>query len=120
MLLLIVSWKLMFSFFFFFSSRRRHTRSLCDWSSDVCSSDLRGLLEIEGHIGDRNAAIAGVQHSESIGDAELQRARLQCRNDLTAAGHRDQFNLDILVLEISGIARPPEIGVDADRNVADP
>src|SRR5215204_7746370 len=27
--------------FFFFSSRRRHTRSLCDWSSDVCSSDLR-------------------------------------------------------------------------------
>src|SRR6266496_2312564 len=27
--------------FFFFSSRRRHTRSLRDWSSDVCSSDLR-------------------------------------------------------------------------------
>src|SRR5690349_23355356 len=26
---------------FFFSSRRRHTRSLRDWSSDVCSSDLR-------------------------------------------------------------------------------
>src|SRR5947207_3951167 len=24
----------------FFSSRRRHTISLCDWSSDVCSSDL--------------------------------------------------------------------------------
>src|SRR5215211_3779266 len=30
-----------FLFFFFFSSRRRHTRSLCDWSSDVCSSDLQ-------------------------------------------------------------------------------
>src|SRR5947207_15947728 len=28
---------------FVFSSRRRHTRSLCDWSSDVCSSDLHGL-----------------------------------------------------------------------------
>src|SRR6266496_652488 len=28
------------SFTFFFSSRRRHTRSLRDWSSDVCSSDL--------------------------------------------------------------------------------
>src|SRR5256886_9189172 len=27
--------------FFFFSSRRRHTRFDCDWSSDVCSSDLR-------------------------------------------------------------------------------
>src|SRR5260221_8033843 len=31
---------LLFIYFFFFSSRRRHTRSLCDWSSDVCSSDL--------------------------------------------------------------------------------
>src|SRR5947207_8429027 len=31
---------LSFADFFFFSSRRRHTRSLCDWSSDVCSSDL--------------------------------------------------------------------------------
>src|SRR2546429_7220374 len=28
--------------FFFFSSRRRHTRCSRDWSSDVCSSDLRG------------------------------------------------------------------------------
>src|SRR5688572_31779013 len=27
--------------FFFFSSRRRHTRFDCDWSSDVCSSDLK-------------------------------------------------------------------------------
>src|SRR3989475_4642669 len=27
-------------FYFFFSSRRRHTRFDCDWSSDVCSSDL--------------------------------------------------------------------------------
>src|SRR2546426_1052508 len=27
--------------FFFFSSRRRHTRLQGDWSSDVCSSDLR-------------------------------------------------------------------------------
>src|SRR5699024_11950672 len=29
------------SWLFFFSSRRRHTRSKRDWSSDVCSSDLR-------------------------------------------------------------------------------
>src|SRR5256886_9306962 len=28
---------------FFFSSRRRHTRFDCDWSSDVCSSDLYWL-----------------------------------------------------------------------------
>src|SRR5256886_3356801 len=31
-------------FFFFFSSRRRHTRFDCDWSSDVCSSDLEMFL----------------------------------------------------------------------------
>src|SRR5439155_19031968 len=29
---------------FFFSSRRRHTRWPRDWSSDVCSSDLAGIL----------------------------------------------------------------------------
>src|SRR3989475_8601352 len=39
--------------FFFFSSRRRHTRFDCDWSSDVCSSDLRDgahrmAREVEG------------------------------------------------------------------------
>src|SRR5690242_7562026 len=33
-------------FFFFFSSRRRHTRLTCDWSSDVCSSDLGNGVEL--------------------------------------------------------------------------
>src|SRR2546430_17640446 len=38
---------------FFFSSRRRHTRFDCDWSSDVCSSDLTypnplGLSQLGG------------------------------------------------------------------------
>src|SRR5215213_10055662 len=35
-----------FMFFFFFSSRRRHTRLVSDWSSDVCSSDLRGVSSL--------------------------------------------------------------------------
>src|SRR3989475_9443770 len=37
---------------FFFSSRRRHTRFDCDWSSDVCSSDLseRDQLLIEAQL----------------------------------------------------------------------
>src|SRR5207237_4740151 len=39
---------------FFFSSRRRHTRFKCDWSSDVCSSDL--LLDDD----------AGTQHDGAI------------------------------------------------------
>src|SRR5256885_10210486 len=40
----------MCSFFFFFSSRRRHTRLQGDWSSDVCSSDLRRLAAIERRL----------------------------------------------------------------------
>src|SRR3989344_4812148 len=31
----------------FFSSRRRHTRLTCDWSSDVCSSDLKGCVRTQ-------------------------------------------------------------------------
>src|SRR5438132_8934196 len=38
------SWRLFYGSFFF-SSRRRHTISLCDWSSDVCSSDLDASRE---------------------------------------------------------------------------
>src|SRR6266480_2425294 len=35
---------------FFFSSRRRHTRLTCDWSSDVCSSDLILLAVLQSGI----------------------------------------------------------------------
>src|SRR3989475_6392365 len=35
---------------FFFSSRRRHTRFDCDWSSDVCSSDLEAEQRLEQAI----------------------------------------------------------------------
>src|SRR5260370_3670327 len=36
--------------FFFFSSRRRHTIFKCDWSSDVCSSDLnkKAIRRLDG------------------------------------------------------------------------
>src|SRR2546430_952227 len=36
---------------FFFSSRRRHTRFDCDWSSDVCSSDLKIPLKVTAGTG---------------------------------------------------------------------
>src|SRR5438270_1128553 len=45
-MLMIVS----FFIFFFFSSRRRHTRFDCDWSSDVCSSDLVRLRRVRRHV----------------------------------------------------------------------
>src|SRR6266481_5197830 len=36
----------LYMLFFFFSSRRRHTRWNCDWSSDVCSSDLGRVTQM--------------------------------------------------------------------------
>src|SRR6266567_4890922 len=48
-------------FFFFFSSRRRHTRFDCDWSSDVCSSDLE---EAEAVLRDLGFYDVRVRHHE--------------------------------------------------------
>src|SRR5882762_642012 len=42
---------------FFFSSRRRHTIFKCDWSSDVCSSDLDRDVDLIPHV----ASALGVQ-----------------------------------------------------------
>src|SRR5688572_31067600 len=63
-------------FFFFFSSRRRHTRFDCDWSSDVCSSDLpclrclgaggiRALSDVWG--GGRPVPGADADESDAVG-----------------------------------------------------
>src|SRR5438034_7884319 len=51
-------------FFFFFSSRRRHTRSLCDWSSDVCSSDL-AFQEPASLVGQQHASASAPEKSRS-------------------------------------------------------
>src|SRR5256886_3908022 len=62
---------------FFFSSRRRHTRFDCDWSSDVCSSDLaKGALNslflglgavslLVGAVGVGNVMLIGVLERRS-------------------------------------------------------
>src|SRR5215211_8065493 len=52
---------------FFFSSRRRHTTSLCDWSSDVCSSDLLLVAEMLARLDHADETIARLS-------AELERA----------------------------------------------
>src|SRR5690606_40201157 len=51
--------------FFFFSSRRRHTRFSRDWSSDVCSSDLR---QFRRHPAGRHAVVlvAAEEGAESV------------------------------------------------------
>src|SRR5256886_7246512 len=49
--------------FFFFSSRRRHTRFDCDWSSDVCSSDLEeAVLRL---LVDRAKKFDGTKNAET-------------------------------------------------------
>src|SRR5260370_23660920 len=71
--------------FFFFSSRRRHTRFKCDWSSDVCSSDLRSqkrdkLVEIIRITAKR--VWRGVAHRAQIVQerSEERRVGKECRS----------------------------------------
>src|SRR5688572_32872958 len=52
---------------FFFSSRRRHTRFDCDWSSDVCSSDLGRSIVCTVIAGNRISDKKGV----SLPDTDL-------------------------------------------------
>src|SRR5260221_9443702 len=64
--------------FFFFSSRRRHTRSLCDWSSDVCSSDLESQAGASGadlpEILNNVAVARARQGKSAAAQADLRRA----------------------------------------------
>src|SRR5688572_31737482 len=78
--------------FFFFSSRRRHTRFDCDWSSDVCSSDLNTVIVVE-HDEDaiRHADWvvdlgpgAGVHGGEVVAEGTLEQV-LASTTSLTAA-----------------------------------
>src|SRR5438034_4285270 len=55
-------------FFFFFSSRRRHTRSLCDWSSDVCSSDLSTRADTTNLMKQRSTKRTA---KNPLGDSEI-------------------------------------------------
>src|SRR5204863_4615309 len=69
--------------FFFFSSRRRHTRSLRDWSSDMCSSDLLYKPDGQGVRATRFLEIGIIDHHtfdawvglEEIGDELLPAGR---------------------------------------------
>src|SRR5438874_8740043 len=76
--------------YFFFSSRRRHTRSLRDWSSDVCSSDLQVGAEPQRRRARAARELAEVPGSRALGVArrvargrsEEHTSELQSRRDL--------------------------------------
>src|SRR5207237_5710671 len=88
---------------FFFSSRRRHTRFKCDWSSDVCSSDLpqsqigapAKRIEVRGIAGEDAGADRAQMHREiarnngariiadpSLGLEEIGRASCREREEI--------------------------------------
>src|SRR5688572_31411384 len=95
-------------FFFFFSSRRRHTRFDCDWSSDVCSSDLPGFRELVGRV--REVVLSAYAHQEmpfeklvrelsperDLGRSEERRVGKECRARWVR-GH-ERKNRQIMVL----------------------
>src|SRR5690242_21713345 len=69
------------SVYFFFSSRRRHTRLTCDWSSDVCSSDLverDRRADARNHDAETAQRLALVVDLEHAGrDAHVAAQRIQ-------------------------------------------
>src|SRR5438477_5104129 len=80
---------------FFFSSRRRHTRLTCDWSSDVCSSDLVELL----HLGLRvmDAAQPGAQRHrfvDSRSRSEERRVGKECRSWVSPGSYKKNNDKD--------------------------
>src|SRR6267378_5057952 len=120
--------------FFFFSSRRRHTRSLRDWSSDVCSSDLdRAVDELEraaprdrivledfrpgdvgGHEigGELDSTELEIQDLREGGDEEGLREPGDAHEEAMPVGdeHREEL-LDDLVLAHDHLAQLTQNGV---------
>src|SRR5690606_41206152 len=68
------------SFFFCFSSGRRHTRFSRDWSSDVCSSDLRCRLAL---LAAHGASLAGPRRAST---SQARRARGRISRDHAVRG----------------------------------
>src|SRR5688572_31122384 len=88
-----------FFFFFFFLSRRRHTRFDCDWSSDVCSSDLdatRHTRVLSLLLHGRGAGLAlRVSFRRPGGSGSRSRLALQSRRRPRAFGDRRRASLRV-------------------------
>ena len=69
------------SVYFFFSSRRRHTRLQGDWSSDVCSSDIRspGGILVEGRVRDGRVRAGQSRDGRRTRGAREEIGRASCR-----------------------------------------
>src|SRR5699024_11427093 len=77
----VISLFFLFFLLFFFSSRRRHTRSKRDWSSDVCSSDLKiNFIGIRLDSGD--IAYLSKEARRMLDEAGFEDAKIFASNDL--------------------------------------
>src|SRR6266480_908921 len=92
---------------FFFSSRRRHTRLTCDWSSDVCSSDLgheKGAFTgaLKQKAGRVEEADGGTIFLDEIGDMSrpLQAKLLRFLEDgtFTRVGGNQELRVDVRLI----------------------
>src|SRR5690242_7544328 len=72
---------------FFFSTRRRHTRFTCDWSSDVCSSDLNEQDRHEQRARPANEAICREREQQRAG---YRNVSLSCTRRSKPSGHEQQ------------------------------
>src|SRR5688572_16469771 len=98
-------------FFFFFSSRRRHTRFDCDWSSDVCSSDLdaeHNTLEIRGTAQCcREGGIA--LHNQSLIGLPLRKREWSAANRLPVIWCVAHLLRTHVLQQVFWCRRPPEV-----------
>src|SRR6266513_5513021 len=77
---------------FFLSSRRRHTRSKRDWSSDVCSSDLRRHRPLAGRRANRTTLLS-LTPSKRAARSEERRVGKECRSRRSA--HHEKKNQEV-------------------------
>src|SRR6266481_6101828 len=82
--------------FFFFSSRRRHTRWNCDWSSDVCSSDLVGI-SVGAAIACDDVEIVGAR-DDALGEQEARDELL-----IVARGSHRDAEIDTAQANLEGL-----------------
>src|SRR5438046_7185668 len=91
---------------FFFSSRRRHTRLVSDWSSDVCSSDLK--KEIAADDGKLKVTVSGtfvhmpetvtfsLPSSAAISFFSIERRWMRSRSDLIMRSEERRVGKEII------------------------
>src|SRR2546430_4878345 len=122
-------------YIFFFSSRRRHTRFDCDWSSDVCSSDLPEILPVVFENLENNVlkqsvvrGVRGELSSPVTGEAALcskpERALCILINAVNrvvreAVPHREDRELAILITTQSIVRAHPQVAVTILRDHTD-